>query len=704
MKRFLHIIAVIIVAAAGCSKPTVDEPQAGLSLVEGQETTFDIDAKGEIIPINFKSNLDWHSEITTDSKDEWIKFIPSSGRGGEINGKAQVLKNKSDKSRTGTLTIISEDKTLNFSFCQKAGKSENNEGGDDTGNDGGDDGDGTGDNTGNGDDTDGDGDDNGDGDDGSGDGDDTGDNTGDQIPDDEMPDIPADETVSSISSLLTGGVGKTFPDNTFIMGYVISNTNLGNLTSKKNMYIQDETAGVMIRFTADHTYNYGDLLKIDVSGKSLENYNDAIQLNNVSHDKVTVESTGHTIPYKTVSMSDFLANRYESQYVALKNVQVCDSDMNKTWLENAAHTSINFEDGNGNTFVVFSSKYATYGAEKVPSGSGTLKGIASINNGKIQLIFSTPNDWADMTGNRLGEESGDDSGSSDTQTGGNTKGYLVNYEIPYCELGNISGDYSSRVSETNGGSAYAYIYDTNSSRQRIVTHTFDNGGKDHRNYTFLYDYDKRCPIWLAYHLNNGFCSTSGNRSEAWKYDPAIPTECQPNLSSSYSSGGDPYNRGHMLASSSRAGISNANTQTFYYTNMTPQLSKSFNVGGGLWNNLEDAEAGFTPSAGSRDTLYVVTGCLFDSQITYMTCAKDGMKCAVPDDFYKCFMLCSFDANGKMTSAKGIGYLFPHEDPKGSYSPYNKSIDEIEALAGFDFFCNVPENLQKSAEANKTALF
>ena len=58
----------------------------------------------------------------------------------------------------------------------------------------------------------------------------------------------------------------------------------------------------------------------------------------------------------------------------------------------------------------------------------------------------------------------------------------------------------------------------------------------------------------------------------------------------------------------------------------------------------------------------------------------------------------------MTSAKGIGYLFPHETPKGSYSSYNKSIDEIEALAGFDFFCNVPENLQKSAEANKTALF
>ena len=260
------------------------------------------------------------------------------------------------------------------------------------------------------------------------------------------------------------------------------------------------------------------------------------------------------------------------------------------------------------------------------------------------------------------------------------------------------------MQETNGGSAYAYIYETDNSRQSIVTHTFDNGGKDYRNYTFLYDYDKRCPIWLAYHLNKGFCSTSGSRSEDWEYDPAIPSEYQPNLSSSYSTNGNPYNRGHMLASFLRQGIPNANHQTFYYTNMTPQLSATFNTTGGVWNNLEEAEGAFTPSANSRDTLYVVTGCLFDSSVTTTICVKDGKPCAVPDDFYKCFMLCSFDSNGNITNAKGIGYLFPHEAAKGSYTEYIKSIDDIEVLAGFDFFCNVPENLQKSAEANKTALF
>lgn len=700
MKRFLHIIAVIIVAAAGCSKPTVDEPQAGLSLVEGQETTFDIDAKGEIIPINFKSNLDWHSEITTDSKDEWIKFIPSSGRGGEINGKAQVLKNKSDKSRTGTLTIISEDKTLNFSFCQKAGKSENNEGGDDTGNDGGDDGDGTGDNTGNGDDTDGDGDDNGDGDDGSGDGDDTGDNTGDQIPDDEMPDIPADETVSSISSLLTGGVGKTFPDNTFIMGYVISNTNLGNLTSKKNMYIQDETAGVMIRFTADHTYNYGDLLKIDVSGKSLENYNDAIQLNNVSHDKVTVESTGHTIPYKTVSMSDFLANRYESQYVALKNVQVCDSDMNKTWLENAAHTSINFEDGNGNTFVVFSSKYATYGAEKVPSGSGTLKGIASINNGKIQLIFSTPNDWADMTGNRFGEDSGDDSGDTPGQEAEpGQSGKFGWYELP----------------KFNYTQSNSYMIDSNDSDLYYAHHICDGGekgpgGKTARNYTVCFSAEHHCPVWVAAPRHSMY-EGSTKRTDAYTQDPKIPSDIQ-YVRKDADSG---CNNGHMLGSAERTSSTNTNKQVFYFSNIAPQYSDTFNTGGGAWNTLEDWVDGQVCS----DTLYVVIGAYFDQYTDPRGTSASPKKISFggrsdvscPTMYYYILMRTKKGNSGKslsQCSASEIqcaAFVRSHKTPKGTKvsSADLMSVSDLEKVTGFTYFPNVPHAPKDSYKASDWGL-
>lgn len=288
------------------------------------------------------------------------------------------------------------------------------------------------------------------------------------------------------------------------------------------------------------------------------------------------------------------------------------------------------------------------------------------------------------------------------ETGGNSAGYLKCYDVPFVSTTLAEGaGYSSKVQEIYGNT-YAYIYETTNSNQRVVTHTFSNGGRVHRNYTFLYDYDKHCPMWLSYHMNSGYCGKGGNRTDAWGYDPAIPTDKQPNLSKSYCSGGDPYNRGHMLASHARSAISVANQQAFYYTNMTPQAAANFNTGSGCWNDLEDAEMGILPSG--RDTLYVVTGCIFESGYKTIKNQGDGMVCAVPDQFYKCFMLCSFDSSGKMISAKGVGYLMPHDSPlKSGYSKYAKTIDAIETIAGYNFFANVPASLQNAAESQINTL-
>ena len=286
--------------------------------------------------------------------------------------------------------------------------------------------------------------------------------------------------------------------------------------------------------------------------------------------------------------------------------------------------------------------------------------------------------------------------------GGNSAGYLMCYDIPYVDTSLPEGaGYSSKVKEKYGNT-YAYIYETDNPEQRVVTHTFSNNGKIHRNYTFLYDYDKHCPLWLSYHMNSGYCGKGGDRTDAWGADPAIPTDKQPNLNKSYCSGGDPYNRGHMLASHARSAIRTANQQAFYFTNMTPQATANFNTGSGCWNDLEEAEMSILPSG--KDTLYVITGCIFEDGYKTVRNQGDGMICAVPDQFYKCFMLCSFDNNGNMTAAKGVGYLMPHDSPlKSGYKKYEKTIDAIEAIAGYDFFTNVPSALQTNAESKISSI-
>lgn len=219
---------------------------------------------------------------------------------------------------------------------------------------------------------------------------------------------PVEDGVTPIAEVLASTAA--LPQGTTIQGVVISNMALNNLTSKKGMYVQDATGGLQFYLAANHTFAYGTMVKIDLSGVSISEYNGAVQVNGLSLDKIEQISTGNTIDPKTVTMDDFLANKYEGQYITLENVQVKDSDLAKTFVagtgDNASHTSINMEDANGNTFVVFSSKYASYGEQTVPQGSGKISGISSINNGKMQIIFAQESDFAGLTGARFSATGG----------------------------------------------------------------------------------------------------------------------------------------------------------------------------------------------------------------------------------------------------------------------------------------------------------
>ena len=212
---------------------------------------------------------------------------------------------------------------------------------------------------------------------------------------------PAGGSAMTVAEVLA--YSGALPAGTTVEGVVISNMALNNLTSKKGMYIQDATAGLQFYLAANHSFAFGDKVQIDLSGVTVGAYNGAVQVSGLALEKITKVSSGNTVTAKTVSMADFLANKYEGQYVALEGVQVAASDLSKTWgdASQSSHVSINMEDANGNKFVVFSSKYSTYGATAVAQGSGTIKGIASINNSTLQIIFAQQSDFAGLTGNRF---------------------------------------------------------------------------------------------------------------------------------------------------------------------------------------------------------------------------------------------------------------------------------------------------------------
>ena len=183
---------------------------------------------------------------------------------------------------------------------------------------------------------------------------------------------------------------------------------INNLTSKKNVFVQDETAGLQIRFTSDATFAFGDEVVIDLSGQELSYFDGALQANNVPNGNVEVLSSDNKIDPKEVTVAEFMKNTYDAQYVALPDVQVVESDLGKTFVEGGAHTSINVEDITGHSFAIFSSKYTTFGNEQVPQGAGVLKGISTVNKGNMQINLTSQSDYAGMTDERFDGQGGDD--------------------------------------------------------------------------------------------------------------------------------------------------------------------------------------------------------------------------------------------------------------------------------------------------------
>jgi endonuclease G len=140
-------------------------------------------------------------------------------------------------------------------------------------------------------------------------------------------------------------------------------------------------------------------------------------------------------------------------------------------------------------------------------------------------------------------------------------------------------------------------------------------------------------------------------------------------------------------------------QAYYATNQVPQIQNSFN--GGIWSSLENAVRAEVKS----DTLYVVTGVAFrkaggSETVKYIQPQHDTKQCPVPNYFYKVVMKVK-RSGSTVTSASTVGFWFEHKTYSGSYTNYAVSVDQIEEWTGMDFFVNLPDAVEATAEENSS---
>ena len=199
-------------------------------------------------------------------------------------------------------------------------------------------------------------------------------------------------------------------------------------------------------------------------------------------------------------------------------------------------------------------------------------------------------------------------------------------------------------------------------------------GKTQRNYSFLWDEERLTADWVAYPLCRGNIG-SGTRSDNFALNPCLPAARQPLLTRGYRPGNaGRYSRGHQIPSADRLSRQ-ANLQTFYGTNMTPQDE---NLNGGIWNSLENRVRSL---ARRCDTLYVVSGCTYDGYDGAYVLDNNNRRVAVPTGYYKALLMRNGD------SFHACAYRLENR-PYGSGSlPDHLAIplSELERQTGIEFF-------------------
>lgn len=267
------------------------------------------------------------------------------------------------------------------------------------------------------------------------------------------------------------------------------------------------------------------------------------------------------------------------------------------------------------------------------------------------------------------------------------KKYICNLKINFSGGGQITPEPQAKYARW-GETPLITDADLANKNLKYITHysgeKYTNcawAGTEIRNYSMLYDTNLKMAYWVAYPLCSWYLEGDCGRTEDWNYDDKLSESLQPDLHK----GMKGYDRGHQIPSGDRQRTSNGklmNRQTFFFTNMTPQIGQGMNQT--IWANLENAVRGWSSAT---DTLYVVTGAMpttiADKNIKY-TKDNDGKNIAIPKYYFKAL------ARKVSGNYQTVAYKLDNRKyPDNNYDACALSVNELEELTGFNFFCELP---------------
>lgn len=234
-------------------------------------------------------------------------------------------------------------------------------------------------------------------------------------------------------------------------------------------------------------------------------------------------------------------------------------------------------------------------------------------------------------------------------------------------------DYSDEATEATGGEAYELPSTTAGPQGKVIRHT---------GFTLSFNMKHNNPNWVAWELERSETTGSLKRTDDFEPDTSLPKAHQVTTNDYRRSG---YDRGHQVPAADMKWSERAMAECFLMSNICPQ---THGLNAGPWSKLEAACRRW---ANREGRVYIACGPIYRGN-RQSSIGRD-IKITVPDAFFK-VVLCM--TKGK---EKAIGFIYENKDGKQDMSRAAMSVDEVEKITGFDFFHNLPDELEDRLEAS-----
>ncbi|NNF18602.1 MAG: hypothetical protein HKN61_02400 [Flavobacteriaceae bacterium] len=157
-----------------------------------------------------------------------------------------------------------------------------------------------------------------------------------------------------------------FPEDYYVEGVISSDL---NVLDNKTIYLQDETAGILLRFMLPSRFKIGDQIRLNLKSATGTNLNGQKSIDQVNPEGSVIIDQNIVVQAEEVTLDQLLSGDYEGKRVRVNNVAFVNADGSRTFLGSRTISDDN------RVALVNTYASASFSNTVLPSGSLSISGI-----------------------------------------------------------------------------------------------------------------------------------------------------------------------------------------------------------------------------------------------------------------------------------------------------------------------------------------